>query len=336
MEHTLTTYIRTKTVHKHRLKDLKDYDSVKVYQYELRVFLRGPREQWGYQLQHLRDIGQISFDMKDNFTVLKEGPIDFRLLDLTKKRPKLKVPLTPLHVYMRKQLMHIELKIPDAEKSVYFKAFLAHRKSDLASFFTVDAFSNRVHTPVVVLGRTMRDKLLFYGKPVVSLDVKQMQPTILAKILEGSVGDNPFSKAIFEGKDVYELIKDNNQTIKTRDEAKKMFFTLVFGKPMDDIGTMFRGDTRWVDWINSYKSRTEYKNPHKEEPHTNLAWLLQYSEVQVMSGIWQRLKNKNIPFLTVHDDILCLRNDKEDVYSVMNEELSKNFKNFSITVNHGL
>lgn len=333
-EHPLTTYIRTKIVHKHRLKDLPDYDTVKIYQYELKKFLHGHRENWGFQLQKLKETGEIDFDMKDNFSVIKEGPIDFRMLDLTRKRDKPKVPLTPLHRYMMAQLMKVELKVPDNEMPVYFKAFIAHREKDLESFFTVDSFANRVHTPVVNLKHDLREKISFYGKPVVSLDVKQMQPTILAKCLTKSIGDNPFSEAIFKGEDVYELLRRKNQSIKDRDAAKKLLFKLIFGKPMSDIGTMFEGDTRWVEWINSYKSRTEYQNPHKEDKHTNLAWLLQYSEVQVMTGIWKRLMKKGIPFLTIHDDILCLKEHQQEVYDVMDDELSKHFKSYKINVNH--
>lgn len=331
VEHLLTTYIRTKTLHKHRLKDLGDYGTVKIYQYELQKFLKGHRDQWGYQLQALKGAGEITFDMKDNFRVTKEGPINLRLLDLTRKADKIKVPLTPLHLYMRAQLMHVELNIPEEEIPVYFKAFLAHRHENIESFFTVDAFSNRVHTPVVNLKHDLRDKITFYGKPVTSLDVKQMQPTILAKVLARGVGRNPFSDAIFNGDDVYELLMRNNRSIKTRDEAKKLLFKLIFGKPMNDIGRMFDGDTEWVEWINHYKSTPEQKNPHRKEMHTNLAWLLQYSEVQVMSGIWERLMQKKIPFLTIHDDILCLEKDKDAVHSIMNIELKKHFKNYSIT-----
>lgn len=335
-EHPLTTYIRTKHVHKHRLKDLEDYDTVKIYQYELKKFLCGQRDQWGLTLQRLKEMGEISFDSKDNYKVIKDGPIDFRLLALTKKREKVRVTLTPVHVYMRNELMHVELDVPDKEMPVYFKAFLTHRHEDLDSFFTVDAFANRVHTPVVNLKHSLRDKLRFHGKPVVSLDVKQMQPTILAKVLMMSVGNNPFSEAIFKGEDVYEILRKNNGSIETRDEAKKLLFKLIFGKPMDDIGKMFQGDTRWVEWINSYKSKTEYKNPHKRDPHTNLAWLLQYSEVQVMYGIWRRLRGKGIPFLTIHDDVLCLEEHKKDVYDIMDSELKLHFKSYKITTDHDL
>ncbi len=60
--------------------------------------------------------------------------------------------------------------------------------------------------------------------------------------------------------------------------------------------------------------------------HTNLTWLLQYSEVQVMTGIWRKLKLLNIPFLTIHDELPCREQDQKKVFETMNEELKKHFK----------
>lgn len=54
MEHFFTTYVRTKTVFKHRLKDLKDYDAVKVY-----VFLQKLGVNHGPLLYDLRARGEI-------------------------------------------------------------------------------------------------------------------------------------------------------------------------------------------------------------------------------------------------------------------------------------
>mgnify|MGYP000080996144 CR=1 FL=1 len=97
-----------------------------------------------------------------------------------------------------------------------------------------------------------------------------MQPTILAKILKGSVGSDPFSDAIFRGEDVH-VILQNDARLQSWDEAKRLLFQLIFGKPMNDIGRVFQGDTTWVDWVDSYKSRIEPRNPHNQDMHTNLA-----------------------------------------------------------------
>ncbi len=330
-EHIVTTFIRTKTVFKQRLKDLKDYGTVKVYVYELDALL-GHRNH-GPILWGLRERGEIWYDNKGNFKVLKrDGVLDPSLLVLTKRRDKPVIKLNDLHLWMREHLRQVSLPgVAKKDLPVYFKAFLDHRDGDLSSFFSVDAFSGRIHSPVVNLKGDLRFKLRFFGTRLVSLDVKQMQPTILAKVLLDNLGSNSFSNAIFKGEDVYIHLQES-AGLPARKDAKKYLFQLIFGKPMTDIGKMFKGETAWVDWINSYKSRIEPNNPHKENMHTNLAWLLQYSEVQVMSGIWRRLKDMNIPFLTIHDELLCREIDENDVRLVMDEELKKHFSFFEINV----
>jgi len=332
-EHIITTFIRTKLVFKQRLKDLKlkDYAMVKVYVYEFDKLLG--HQNHGPVLWQLRERGEIWYDSKGNFKALKaKGPVNPELLEVVKRRDKPVIELNELHLWMREQLRFVALPgVPKKTLPVYFKTFLEHRDGDLGPFFSVDAFSGRVHSPVVNLKGEFRLKLRFHGEKIVSLDVKQMQPTILAKVLQDSLGENSFSTAIFKGEDVYVHLQEQAR-LPERKDAKKYLFQLIFGKPMNDIGKMFKGETDWVDWINRYKSTEEGQNPHKENKHTNLAWLLQYSEVQVMTGIWGRLKTLNIPFLTIHDEVLCLPKDKDVVYAVMEEELRLHFKHFEINV----
>lgn len=326
-EHFFTTYVRTKNVFQQRLKDLKSYDTVRIYMYELdKLNINGPL------LYSLRQNGQIEYDTQGNFKALRDGPIDPSLLEKTKKWIHPKGVLTPLHEYMKTQLKYVTIDHPTSELPVYFRAFLDHRDDSLDMFFTVDGFSGRIHTPVVNLKGIFRKKLRLKNSLLCSLDVKQMQPTILAKILDERVGNNPFSSAVFKGIDVYLVLLEQNKALTTREEAKKFLFQLIFGKPMDDIGRAFEGNTEWVNWINEYKSRPEPGNPHGRDTHTNLAWLLQSQEVAIMTNIWQALMNKKIPFLTIHDDVLIRNRDKEAALVIFNACLRKSFKKFEITI----
>lgn len=332
-EHRLTTFIRTKIVFQHRLKDLKDYEWVKVYNYELKNI--GIGELHTGLISYLVHTRQIATKGDGLFKAIDpSGPVDPSLLEQAKRKTTMTQPeLTDLHLWMRKCLSGVKLVgVRRADIPVYFNGFLRSKPADLKYFFKVDSFSTRVHTPVVSLKGDLRFKLRLYGEKVVSLDVKQMQPTILAKILNDSVGENSFSDAIFKGEDVYIHIQKAAK-LASRKDAKEYFFQLVFGKPMNDIGRMFEGDTSWVDWINAYKRRNEPQNPHgKWKPHTNLAWLLQYSEVRVMTDVWRKLMEHNIPFLTIHDEILCKISDSTMARNIMEKELKPHFKNFSITV----
>jgi hypothetical protein len=327
VEHFFTTFVRTKSVVQQRLKDLKSYELVRVFLYEMQKL--GVK---GNVLYDLRVKGEIWYDDEGMFKVLIDGPLDFSLLQRARKWPKVRGVLSDLHLFMRQQLLDVTIDYPLDELPAYFKAFMLHRLDNLEEFFSVDGFSGRVHSPVVNLKGEYRKFLRLGGKSLCSLDVKQMQPTVLAKILHEEVGSNPFSVAIGEGKDVYLVLLEQNITLNTREDAKKFLYQLIFGKPMDDIGNMFRGDTAWVTWINSYKRRIEPMNPHGRETHTNLAWLLQSQEVKFMTLIWQRLMDASIPFLTIHDDVLVSKANKKFAYSVIEQELREHFKRFEIVV----
>jgi hypothetical protein len=274
-EHIVTTFVRTKTVFKHRLNNLNDYGRVKIYMYKLdKLIGKSDHRELLHRLKILRE---IDFDNKGNFKAINPGPIDPDLLSRVKRRDKVIVPLNDLHKWMRDQLHHVELSgVPKKHIPVYFKAFLDHRHRSLDPFFSVDSFSNRVHSPVVNLKGNLRFNIRFYSEKVVSLDIKQMQPTILARVLSDNLGPNSFSDAIDRGEDVY-IHLQRTAGLSTRSDAKKYLFQLIFGKPMNDIGKMFEGDTDWVDWINAYKSRIEPNNPHNQNTHT--CWFGQHKEL---------------------------------------------------------
>lgn len=287
----------------------------------------------GETIFRLRELGEIMYDDVGCFKALDDGPIDVTLLEKTRKWGKVRRELTSLHVYMRDVLKLVTVDGSVDDLPIYFRTFLLHRDKSLDMFFTVDGFSGRVHSPIVNLKGVFRSRLRINGKQLCSLDVKQIQPTILAKILKDNVGHNPFSSSVENGDDIYMLLLQQNDGLKNRDEAKKFLYRLIFGFPMEDIGSMFKGDTTWVRWINQFKSTNEPKNPHGRDMHTNLAWLLQTKEVEIMSSIWEKLRQKGIPFLTIHDDVLVMKEDRVVAYDIIYKELKLHFKQFEITIN---
>lgn len=53
-----------------------------------------------------------------------------------------------------------------------------------------------------------------------------------------------------------------------------------------------------------------------------------------MTCMWDRPKSKKIPFLAIHDDILCPRKHKDAVCKTMDEELSLHFPKYAVVVDH--
>lgn len=237
-------------------------------------------------------------------------------------------PLTDLHRWMLKRLCETDMPT-NYETTPYWQLFIQHRESYPDLFFTVDDFAGRVHTPVSNTHRTDRPKLLLRNEPTVSFDVAQMQPTLLGKVLQQAVGKNSYSDAINEGKDIYVMLQ-TTAGLATRDEAKKRFYKITFGWPNDKLALMFNGEA-WINWINEYKQAREPRNPHnKEKPHSNLAWLLQNYEVQIMGEVWRLLAENALPFLTVHDEIICRATDAKQVETIFNKVLSNHFATYKI------
>lgn len=237
-------------------------------------------------------------------------------------------PLTELHRYMMDRVCEAELP-ETVESTAYWKTFLKHRSNYPELFFTVDSFAGRVHTPISGMSKEIRPFLLLRGETVVSFDVAQMQPTLLANILYQNIGNNAFSDAIFQGVDVYSMLQAK-AGLKTRDEAKKRFFEMIFGKPSNELERLFEG-ANFIQWINGYKSKPDPRNPHhRAKPYSNLAWLLQTYEVRVMGEVWQKLGEAGMAFSSVHDEIICTQSDCLQVQQIIETVLNKHFQTYKL------
>ncbi len=257
----------------------------------------------------------------------KYNVVDVSEIDISLVKPHGQ-PLTDLHRWMLERVCETEMP-EGVEVSAYWNSFLKHRSQFPTLFFTVDEFAGRVHQPISGMSKDLRPMILLRKEKTVSLDVAQMQPTLLAEILRQAVGENSFSAAINEGKDIYlELM--NTAKLKSRNEAKKRFYQIVFGKVNENLHQYFE-DKQAADWINWYKSTPEPRNPRGYKLYNNLAWILQTLEVLVMSEIWRTLAEAGIPFLTVHDEIICIQSDAQKVETIFQNELSKHFKTFKIS-----
>ena len=275
------------------------------------------------QLEAMPEIVKVD-DFKYNVVGVKE-------IDISLMKPHGR-PLTDLHKFMMKSVCDADLS-KGAKTTAYWQTFIKHRERFPELFFTADNFSGRVHTPISGMSKELRPLLLLRGEPVVSFDVAQMQPTLLANVLHDNIGKNEFSETISAGVDVYVMLQQK-AGFQTRDEAKKLFFRMLFSKPSNELERLFKG-ANFIQWINQYKDIFDDRNPHgKEKPYSNLAWLLQTYEVSVMSEIWRRFTEKRISFLTVHDEVICRVSDKGTAKTIIESVLSKHFKSYKLNVGH--
>lgn len=323
-----TTFIRTKQIFSLRLRGEGDQiQAIHVGSKEIEErFFPYPQFNRRNEITALINAGEILVMEKDKrfyYEALKPGNIDFSLL-LTNPLPK-----DPIYRVMLNNLKAVSLP-PRAESTEYFDLFLKYKKVRPELFFKVDAFAGRVHSPVSNFHRSHRPFILLNDEETTSLDVATMQPLLLGKILTRHLVNNEYSTWINEGKDIY-LELQTKAGLQTRDEAKKKFFEILFSKPSNSLAELF-GAADWINWINKYKGTLEPLNPHgKDKPHSNLAWLLQTTEVKVMVKVWRKLIAAKITFAPVHDEVIVPVSKAEQAREIMNEVLSQEFVYFKIS-----
>jgi hypothetical protein len=273
------------------------------------------------EIQKLIDAGELKVTQSSGkvfyYEALKSGAFDLSLLVAT--------PI-PTDTVTQTMLGHLKnVSVPEAAGTTdYFNLFLKYKDSRPDLFFKVDSFCGRVHTPVSNLSRDLRPFILLNGEETTSIDVTTMQPLLLGKILYAALGENEYSTWINDGTDIYIKLQEK-ASLSSRDAAKKKFFEILFSKPNQEL-TMLFGASDWIEWISLYKGYNEPRNPHSnDKPWSNLAWLLQMTEVEMMRKIWMGLVHENIPFLTVHDEIIIPVSKAGEAELIMHEVLSKEF-----------
>lgn len=321
------TYVRTKQVFSLRYRGLNDeMQPIHISSKEIENrFFPFPKYNRKKEIYTLIEKGKLLVsDVNGSFfyEVTTSGKIDLKLLEV---KP---LPADEIYQTMLSTLKLVSL--PQGAKSTdYFNLFLKYSTSRPQLFFSVDVFAGRVHTPISNFHRIHRPYLLLDGQETTSLDVATMQPLLLGKLLFEKLGANEYSNWINEGKDIY-IELQNKAGLLDREQAKKKFFEILFSKPSKALEQLF-GSSVWINWINEYKRLKLPVNPHnKDKPHSNLAWLLQSTEVKVMVKIWKRLASGNILFLGVHDEVIVKVKDAEKAYQVMSEVLNAEFIYFKI------
>jgi hypothetical protein len=327
-QNNFITYVRTKMFWQNRLRNSDAMNPVFISMAEIKErFLTDPKS----ELQAMVKDGLIETTQKDTnsghkatfYKALKAGGINPSLL-----KPKGK-QLDKLAFYMRDLLKSVTLS-EGSTSTLYFDTFLILKKTNLNLFFTIDEFSGRVHTPISSFHRVLRPNILIDGEKTASLDVVTMQPLLLGKILTEKIGENDYSRWIESGADIYIKIQEKAQ-LKTRDEAKKRFFEILFSKPNEQLASMF-GNSNWINWINEFKKEPFAPNPHTlEKNHSNLAWLLQTTEVNLMRKVWQQLATKGKPFLSVHDEIIVKERDLSMAKAIFEKVLDQEFKYYKLS-----
>jgi hypothetical protein len=333
----ILTFIRTKQFMKTRLRGIDEGAAVHIAQTEFTERFPYPKWNCKNELQKLVDAGKLrkteEISPKTGHTMFMYEVLQPGTINLTLLKPK-QYNLDQITRVMKEHLKLVSLP-EEAPRTEYFAFFLKHKNNYPDYFFTVDEFAGRVHTPISSFHRPYRPNLLLEGCPTIGIDVTTMQPLLLGKILKHTIGMNEYSNWIDEGEDIY--IKLQQKTgLETRDQGKKRFFEILFSRPNNELVTMF-GAADWINWINEYKSKVEPRNPHNiGKPYSNLAWLLQTTEVKTMRKVWHNLIIAGIPFLSVHDEVIVKQSDRNQAEKIFQAVLDQEFTFYKLNVKQAI
>jgi hypothetical protein len=334
-ESNFVTYVRTMMFWNQRFRDIPKDSHVFIPQKDIENrFYPFPQFVAKDEIRMLCDAGDI--EVVDNYRSNGQKYFTYRALksgricpDLLKPRGR---PLDVITEKMMEYLNRIEM-LDEYTDNLYYQSFRHLRDRYLRLFFIVDEFSGRVHTPVTSMKGQDRKLIRIDGHKTSSIDVVTMQPLLLGHILRNQIGDNEFSYWISSGRDIYSHLQAKSG-LRSRDEAKEKFFQIIFDRPSSGLAKLF-GSSHWIEWINEYKSQIEIRNPHtNEKPHSNLAWLLQTTEVKMMRKVWEALIMNQIPFLSVHDEIITPDHYTGFVEAMFKQTIGNDLEGFKIKITH--
>ncbi len=328
-------FVRTLQFMKLQMKEIDENEGVHIPLKEIEQrFFPYPKYNCKNELQRLQDSGLLMVTEKVNpktdrrmyfYQVLQSGAMDLKLL-----KPK-HVEHDSNSKKMMEYLRHVSLAEHAPEPPAYFKAFLRFRDKHIGLFFKIDDFAGRVHTPVTSLSSIIRPYLKLYDNPTVGIDVATMQPLLLGSILKQKIGSNEYSEWIDSGEDIYAMLQ-LKAGLPTREQAKKQFFEILFAPANNKLTELF-GNADWITWVNEFKKQVEPLNPHNiMKPYSNVAWLLQTTEVTVMRKVWANLIGADIPFLSVHDEVVVQARHEQNAVSVFYDVFDQEFQFFKLNI----
>ena len=307
----------------HRYKRSNELQPVHIFTREIQ--LKYFNKDLNTQIDQLIAAGELSVIKKTKgyfYEALKPGGYDLNLL------PSRPLPADKTSQAIIRNLQCTSL-IPNSPSTDYFNHFLRYKSLRPDLFFIADRFCGRIHTPVSSFYKEYRKNILINDEATTGLDVATMQPLLLGKILREKIGRNDFSTWIDDGTDIYKIIQEIGK-IELREDAKKFFFRILFSKPSEELSNTF-GNASWITWVNDFKRLELSQNPHnKLKLHSNLAWLLSTTEVQLMRQVWHSLRMSSIPFVTIHDEVIVQRKHAKEAFQIFSEIMNKEFSYFKI------
>lgn len=224
-------------------------------------------------------------------------------------------------------------------------------KVEKLTFNSKDTFGNRFHTRFSNIPSRYR-QYIRGGKDGefldYSIDAQNSQLLFLAHLFSLVIKDSDFVKDINNG-DMYKLMMFR-KGFDERDDAKEYFFKLLFGEvnypngkrneKHYDFANYYPKEARIIEIIKTYSRKvikrehpiidsilTEYdvdfdwlKEQGKKQ-YTALSCLLQRMETTTWFKIWSELKENDINFENIHDEVIVNRSNGDKATEIVKNNL---------------
>jgi len=266
-------------------------------------------------------VKKINNDNQKYITKMCDSPID---LDI---REKLIYNLSMINIDFSGAIEYLEKQKSFIEKEKYQKNLISIENIQSKDiFFKFDEYG-RFHTNYTILKKEIRKNYLTINKEMLGeIDIPNSQPLFFAILLKKDLKEiNTDTKNFFnlvkKGL-IYDDIVNNSTEIKTRTEAKKLTYKVLFGKN-------FRFNKKENKIFKSlYPSVYEYILEYKEKKknYKELSYQLQRMESNfIFNTVIKEILEKypDILFFTVHDSIIFPLSQKEKIETIFQKHFKK-------------
>jgi len=188
-------------------------------------------------------------------------------------------------------------------------------------------YTNRLFTNFANLKSEFRQFILLDGRPLVSVDIKCSQPSLLSsfyKELPFDIQERARYLEIISSGDLYQHLADkyvqqNPGNTMLRKEAKTGMFTIMFGKNN-------RQKSKFCDiFREEFPVLIQRIYEQKIGDYKNVARMMQLKESSIMiEGVLKELLfEKKIKCLSIHDSISCFKEDVDQVQACIIDHFLK-------------
>lgn len=202
-----------------------------------------------------------------------------------------------------------------------------------SSFFSIDAKTGRCYNIVTSTPGELRSRLLLDGEPVVEIDIASAQPLLAATLYPENCPEKERYLAAIDSDFYLTLNSQAGGPYSDRDMVKKACYKEIFFGPVIPNAPLWNAFQQAFPWLARHIAEIKHTAPRSKRRYRvkdgkkvlrrgspAFALLLQSKEAEiVIKCTGESLRQRSIPFVSIHDSILCRRRDAALVGAMLAE-----------------